>query len=57
MKEIIHWHATEFLIAIVVLVCIVGIGHLIILDMGKTERAYNTCIGAGKQYVFGSCVN
>ena len=57
MKEIIHLHATEFLVATLVLVFIVGVGYLIILDMGNTERAYNTCIGAGKQYVFGSCVN
>lgn len=57
MKEIIHWHATEFLIALVVLVFIVGIGYLITLDQANNERAYNTCISADKQYVLGSCIN
>ena len=57
MKEIIHWHATEFLIALVVLVFIVGVGYLITLDLANTEQAYNTCISAGKQYVLGSCIN
>ena len=57
MKEIIHWHATEFLIALVVLVFIVVIGYLITLDLANDEQAYNTCISAGKQYVLGSCIN
>ena len=57
MKEIIHWHATEFLIALVVLVFIVVIGYLIKLDLANDEQSYNTCISAGKQYVLGSCIN
>lgn len=48
---------SEILIALVVLVFIVGVGYLITLDQANTERAYNTCISAGKQYVLGSCIN
>ena len=57
MKEILLYHVTKILISTLFLVFIVGVGYLITLDQANTERAYNTCIGAGKQYVLGSCIN
>jgi len=57
MKRILEEHLPEIMWSTIILTIVVGIGYLITLDQANTERAYNTCIGAGKQYVLGSCIN
>lgn len=39
----------------VVVFIVGGLGFLIWSDMSRTERAYNTCIAAGMEWVNGDC--
>ena len=56
LSDILRWHLDAILFFIAVLIILYGIGILISNDMAKTERQFNACIEAGKQYVSGSCV-
>lgn len=57
MFKIIDYHLDAILICITTIFFMWGIGYLITKDMANSERAYNTCIEAGKQFIEGNCVN
>lgn len=53
----IEFHLDAILFAACTIFFMWGVGYLITKDMANEERAYNTCIEAGKQFIEGNCVN
>ena len=57
MINVIRYHLDAILVFAFVIFTVWECCYIIILDMAQQERQYNECIGIGKQYVNGSCVN
>lgn len=57
MINVIRYHLDAILVFAFAIFIVGGCGYLITSDMAQQERQYNECIGMGKQYVNGGCVN
>ena len=56
LSNAIEWNLIELLFFVLTFVVVLAILFIGVAELSKEERAYNTCIAAGNQYINGNCV-